>query len=294
MVPLRRPLLFGEVLYDCFPDGSRVLGGAPFNVAWHLRALGLDPLVVSRVGDDAPGRLVLEAMGRWSLDATGMQRDADSPTGQVVVRIEDAEPHFHIVPGQAYDRIEPPAVPLPDVGLLYHGTLALRAEASRASLFHLRESLAAPVFIDVNLRDPWWSATLVAKTLDGARWCKLNEIELRRLAGAGDPGRAAARLIADHGLERVFVTLGAAGAFALAADGEYHAVAPWPGIAIIDTVGAGDAFSAAVITGLLGGWPMEVALGRAQQLASAVCSLRGAVAASHVFYQQVFARWDSD
>ena len=96
-----RPLLFGEVLHDCFPDGSRVLGGAPFNVACHLRALGLDPDLVSRVGDDAAGREVLAAMRERTLDRAGIQIDHARPTGRVAVRIDAGEPRFDILADQA-------------------------------------------------------------------------------------------------------------------------------------------------------------------------------------------------
>jgi fructokinase len=294
MSPPERPLLFGEVLHDCFPDGSRVLGGAPFNVAWHLRALGLDPYLVSRVGDDEAGREVLVAMRERTLDRAGIQIDHARPTGRVAVRIDAGEPRFDILPDQPWDRIAALADPPPGVGLVYHGTLALRHPVSRAALSHLRESIAAPVFVDVNLRDPWWDAELVADTLDGARWCKLNDAELARLAGPGEPTRAAARLIARHGLERVFVTLGAAGAVAVDAAGATLAVVPPVGVAVVDTVGAGDAFAAAVIAGLLGSWGIEATLHRAERLASGVCGLRGAVASNQVFYQQLCARWDSD
>ena len=291
MPPPERPLLFGEVLHDCFPDGSRVLGGAPFNVAWHLRALGLDPYLVSRVGNDAAGRAVLAAMQGWALDVAGVQIDPERPTGQVAVRLDDGDPHFEILADQSYDRIACLAEPPPDIGLLYHGTLALRHPVSRAALSHLRESIAAPVFVDVNLRDPWWDTELVADALDGARWCKLNDAELARLAGPGEPARAAARLIARHGLERVFVTLGAAGAVAVDAAGATLAVVPPIDVAVVDTVGAGDAFAAAVIAGLLGGWPVARTLWRAQRLAAAVCGLRGAVSRDGAFYCEVMAHW---
>jgi fructokinase len=292
MAAIARPLLFGEVLHDCFPDGSRVLGGAPLNVAWHLRALGLDPYVVSRVGDDAAGRAVRQAMRDWALDPAGIQIDPERPTGQVAVRIDDGEPRFDILADQAYDRIEPLAEPPHDIGLLYHGTLAVRHPGSRTALARLREAIAAPVFVDVNLRDPWWDLPTVAEALDVARWCKLNADELARLAGPGDPTRAAARLIARHGLEQVFVTLGAAGAFALGSGGDLYCVAPTDDIAVIDTVGAGDAFAATVIAGLLGDWPVASTLQRAQRLASAVCGLRGALSRDAGFYRDVLARWN--
>jgi len=92
-----RPLIFGEVLFDHFPDGSVVLGGAPFNVAWHLHAFGLKPLMVSRIGHDELGEKVEAAMRSWGMDCSGLQRDPDHPTGTVEVQFDDGEPIYEIV-----------------------------------------------------------------------------------------------------------------------------------------------------------------------------------------------------
>ena len=99
------PVLFGEVLFDRFPSGDVVLGGAPFNVAWHLQAFGLAPLFLSRVGDDDLGREVLSAMRSWGMETFGVQVDSEHPTGAVEVRIADDEPSYEILPEQAYDYI---------------------------------------------------------------------------------------------------------------------------------------------------------------------------------------------
>jgi fructokinase len=152
----RRPLVFGEVLFDCFPDGSRVLGGAPFNVARHLRGLGLDPLFVSRVGTDDAGDEVGAAMRRWGMDQAGLQHDPSHPTGQVTVSIADGQPSYTILPDQAYDLIAPPGQ-APGIGLVYHGSLAVRRPESRRTLDGIIAGCTAPVFVDVNLREPWGS-----------------------------------------------------------------------------------------------------------------------------------------
>jgi len=283
-----RPLIFGEVLFDCFPDGARVLGGAPFNVAWHARALGLDPLLVSRVGTDEAGDAVLAAMRGWHMDLSGIQRDADHPTGQVAVTLAAGQPSYAILPDQAYDHIATPAARA-GVALIYHGTLALRHPSSRAALAQVCADTGAPVFVDVNLRDPWWDEPTVRARLDAARWCKLNDQELALLAGPGEPVAAARRLIDRHGLGQVVVTLGAAGAFALSADGLLANVAPDRSVAVVDTVGAGDAFAATLIAGLLGSWPVPVTLRRAQQLASGICARRGAIAHEPDFYRALLA-----
>jgi len=281
-----RPLIFGEVLFDCFPDGSRVLGGAPFNVAWHLRALGLDPLFVSRIGFDAAGDEVLAAMRGWDMDTPGVQRDPDRPTGQVAIRLTDGQPSYAILADQAYDYITPPER-LDGIALVYHGSLALRRPTSQAALRAIRACCAAPVFVDVNLRNPWWDAKTVQHLLDAARWCKLNDIELASLAGRADPAVAARRLIDRHDLDQVFVTLGAAGALALGADGTCERIAAPGDVAVVDTVGAGDAFAAVLIAGILKGWPIAVTLEQAQQLASAVCGLRAALPREVLIYQDL-------
>ena len=81
------PLVFGEVLFDHFPDGSRVLGGAPFNVAWHLQGFGLDPLVVTAVGADRTGREAVETMAAWGMSTEGVQVDRTHPTGRVTAAV---------------------------------------------------------------------------------------------------------------------------------------------------------------------------------------------------------------
>ena len=90
----KRPVVFGEVLLDCFKDGTTVLGGAPYNVAWHLKGLGLDPLLLTRVGSDPRGDGIRAAMLPAGLDTTGVQVDPDLPTGTVNVSILDGQPRF--------------------------------------------------------------------------------------------------------------------------------------------------------------------------------------------------------
>jgi fructokinase len=70
-----RPVVLGEALFDCFAEGSQVLRGAPFNVAWHLQAFGEAPLLVSRVGNDEPGRRIIATMDRLGMSADGLQTD---------------------------------------------------------------------------------------------------------------------------------------------------------------------------------------------------------------------------
>ncbi|MCU0304412.1 MAG: PfkB family carbohydrate kinase [Thermoanaerobaculales bacterium] len=299
-----RPVLAGEVLFDVFPDGSRVLGGAPLNVAWHLEAFGLEPLLVTRVGDDELGAEVLRAMEGWGLDLSGVQIDGEAPTGRVRVGFDTAGPSFEIAPDQAWDRLDPDAA-LAAVrdrrpALLYHGSLAARSDPGRATLRALRELDEGPVFIDVNLRDPWWSPGRVAELLGAARWAKLNRDELRRLAAAPPPPAAASDLertasrFADlHELDQVVVTCGGDGAF-LWTGRRWLAGRPPLAVELVDTVGAGDAFSAVWIAGLIGGWPPELTLARALEFAAALCAVRGATTPDRRIHDRYRRAWEHE
>lgn len=291
-----RPVLVGEVLFDRFPDGNAVLGGAPFNVAWHLHGFGLNPLFASRIGDDDAGHRVLDAMRRFGMDTGGMQIDPDRPTGSVL--IEESAPgqhRFDILPDQAWDRIDPAPLlaHLRDArpALLYHGSLLARGVDGLKVLRTLRDALDAPTFVDINLREPWWARATVDALLAGARWIKLNDGELHALGDDTlDDAQAAVRMMAHTGCERLYVTRGAASTFMVDADG-LHEI-PVPEVTdIVDTVGAGDAYSAATLFGLLHDWPPTLTCRRAAEFAAAVCRMRGATTTDRGLYEEHLRRW---
>ena len=165
----------------CFLVARRSSVAAPFNVAWHLQALGDEPLFVSRVGNDAAGRDIRQAMQDWQMNLSGLQDDSQHPSGRVEVHFEGGEPAYQIVADCAYDFIDGSALPPADLGVLYHGTLALRNEVSQRALQRLKQQHDAAVFVDVNLRAPWWRKEQVQIVLGEARWVKLNEEELQLL-----------------------------------------------------------------------------------------------------------------
>ncbi len=282
--------LFGEVLFDQFPSGEKVLGGAPFNVAWHLQSLGDHPLLISRVGADAPGQAILSSMRAWGMSTAGIQLDPAHPTGKVEVEVIDQEPHYHIVPDCAYDFIAAEQiVPVACDGILYHGTLGLRNPVSRQALSRLQQNPQLAIFLDVNLRAPWWQPAEVQTWLKAARWVKLNQQELGLLGfNSADPADLEQAVISFQErfeLEQVIVTRGAAGALVRTAAGEIQQLVPQPAPKFVDTVGAGDAFSAVYLHGLLADWSVHETLFAAQQFASKVVGIRGATTAEPGFYQ---------
>lgn len=283
-----KPVIFGEVLFDCFPGGEAVLGGAPFNVAWHLQALGDAPCFISRVGKDDHGARIREAMRGWGMDDSGVQQDPAYATGQVMVDFDDGEPHYDIRADVAYDFIDTEQLPQFDhPGLLYHGTLALRNPVSRRALDALAAKGEFSVFLDVNLRPPWWNATNVRDYLQRARWAKLNHHELALLTdNESDVQQQAERLRQDCQLELLVVTHGSKGAQVYGDGGVLAQVVPAAANRVVDTVGAGDAFTSVLLHGLLQDWPLQQSLDAAQAFASAVVGIRGAVPADKEFYRQ--------
>jgi len=287
------PVIFGEVLFDCFSDGNSVLGGAPFNVAWHLQAFGLSPVVITSIGDDDLGTKVKSAMMDWNMNTAGLQLDALHPTGSVDIEFIDGEPHYTIVEHRAYDYIDAGLLPsLADNSLLYHGSLALRNQTSREALSTLKYQHSNTVFMDVNLRDPWWQKDRVLELADDADWVKLNEDELLQLGcGTGDHQAQARAFLNTHSLKGLVVTLGAKGAIALTDNGGYAEVAPSQTLEVVDTVGAGDAFTSVLILGITFAWPLEQTMQRAQSFASLMVAQQGATVHDQDFYRTMIADW---
>lgn len=293
MVDIERPVIFGEVLYDCFPDGQAILGGAPFNVAWHLQGFGLAPLFISRVGDDPLGHRVRDAMHRHGMDTSGLQLDSSHPTGKVTITLSGKDHSFEIIPDQAYDYIDRDALPpLPETALFYHGSLAARSPVSAQTLAFLRARYTSRRLVDVNLRSPWWEDKQVLDLIDAAWLAKLNDEELLRLVpGEKDDATRMQRLIGDARLQLLVVTRGAAGAELLTSGGDRFRVTPDPVAGVVDTVGAGDALTSVLMLGVLQGWPYREILERSQAFASVIVGCRGAIVEDPGFYQPFIDEW---
>ena len=288
-----RPVIFGEVLFDCFPDGRQVLGGAPFNVAWHCQAFGLNPFFISRIGNDMLGDKIKVAMQEWGMDTGGVQVDEEHPTGKVEVSITNGEPSYDIVPDSAWDFIDREQLPeLNNILLLYHGTLVLRNNVSQLALESIKSEKDFPVFVDINLRPPWWELTMVREVIKKCDWLKLNEDELEKINPAqGSLGKVMNILQAQYMLDLLLVTQGEKGATVLTADSGFLNVAPVVESRVADTVGAGDAFSSIILVGHCYDWPLHLILERAQEFASAIVGIQGATINDASFYQPFIDEW---
>lgn len=307
-----RIAVFGEALVDQFASGP-VVGGAPFNVARHLAAFGMQPLMLSAVGTDDAAATVHAEFVRYGMRDSGLQTLEHIQTGIVDVLTDAAGGHvFSIRDDCAYDAIGMQA--LEDVqrelaaqGWLYFGTLALRAAPSRQTWQALVQAHQGPTYLDLNWRANQVDRHTILAALAAATVLKVNEEELAMLLGweaipevsppstwqAGSIDAVLARFIARYPrLERVIVTCGADGYASFDAQGCCDArggVAR--AITLVDTVGAGDAFSSVVLTGLLLDWPWPDTLARANDFAAAICEVRGAVPASLDAYDSWTKGW---
>lgn len=293
-------MLFGEILFEEFPDGP-VLGGAPLNVARHLLGLGIEPLVISRVGDDELGSRAIQMMADSGLLTAGVQRDMDFQTGLAKVVQRGTGHYFELPSDAAFDRIngdeardlasafEPDAV--------YWSTLAQRYETSAKALADILASVSGIRVLDLNLRSPWFGHETIARSLSAADIVKLNRRELEIVAlleGAGGVSRDALvhELIDRNCINTMVVTDGAYGVTLTRADGEQSRATGEPIDDVVDIMGAGDAVSAVVIAGKLLDWEPRQTCMRADALARAVCGIRGAAPESSDFYAPFRRAWN--
>jgi len=286
--PPKRPLVVGvgELLWDCFAD-RRLPGGAPGNVAFHSTRLGARGLIVSRVGNDGPGRGLIDYLASRGMETDFVQVDPRLPTGRVTVDTSDpGSPSFEIHAPVAWDAIEFN----PELGRLIEradalcvGTLAQRDETSRATIgrcLAAADAAGALVVYDVNLRQDWYRRSWIEKTLGHADVVKLNGGEVRALApllelGSQEAEPFAEALIRIFDIELVCVTRAEHGALLVGREQRVE-VSGIP-VEIADAVGAGDAFTAALIAGRLRGWPLAVIGPFANRLGALVAGSPGAM-----------------
>jgi fructokinase len=272
----------GEVLWDLLP-GGRQMGGAPANFAYHAGALGAEARVVSRVGRDEAGRELLRRLERLGVPTDCVEEDPTAPTGTVTVEVAaDGQPQFTIHEDVAWDNISGEAAGRRAVAAadaICFGTLAQRSETSRRTIRALLKTMRAESLriLDVNLRQHFYSRELIEESLALANVLKVNETELPRLAEMfqlpGDERGQVAGIAGQFNLRLVAYTRGSRGSL-LFSEGRWS---EHPGIPakVVDTIGAGDSFTAALALGLLRGWPLDEIHQRASEVAAYVCSQPG-------------------
>lgn len=274
----------GEILWDCFPD-RRLPGGAPANVAFHAQQLGLTAAVATRVGADDLGDGLLQFLQSQGLRTDLVQRDPEHGTGTVTVETHPERTTYTFLENSAWDFLDATEEWLAaakHAKSLVFGTLAQRRERSRRTIHDVVSAANSECLIvyDVNLRPPFFAPDWIRDSLGKARIVKLNDDEVRILATmfstrTRTDEEFARWLLDSFGVDLVCVTRGAAGAIAVTA--QELCEAPGIPIQVVDTVGAGDAFTAALIWSRFANWPLEKSLQLANRLGALVASRPGAM-----------------
>lgn len=277
----------GEILWDVFPSGRR-LGGAPANFVYQVREVGGDgiqPLMVSCVGADEPGREILSRWEKLSLSEEFIEVDAHHPTGIVTVAVgPQGKPVYDIARNAAWDFL-PESPQLRELAAtadaVCFGTLAQRTPKSRKSIqnFLRQVETGALRILDINLREPFFSKSVVEESLSLANVLKMNAEELRILAVfyslSGGEQAVIAALMRRFALQLVALTKEDKGSELFSAN--QHSVHGGYPVTVVDTVGAGDAFTAALAVGMLNRFALEKMNDCANRVASYVCTQPGAM-----------------
>ena len=275
----------GELLWDLLPDGPH-LGGAPFNVAVNLRRLGRPTVLVSAVGADDAGDRAISEVERLGVDATWVQTREAAATGTAVAILDSAgSPTFEIVRPAAFDGLDLDSQSILEIAhtspaAIVMGTLAQQSQTVRSATSRLLEACPGAIRLyDVNLRDGGWDAPLVNDLLEGATIIKFNEVEAGVLAETlglhlEDHPKLMRALARVTGARAICMTRGANGA-SLLLDGAFVQGAP-PAIDVSDAVGAGDAFAAGLLDGILAGQNAVSILRRSMAMGALVATRAGA------------------
>ena len=282
---MHRPRLVGvgEILWDLFPDGPR-FGGAPANFAVQAAAMGAQVDMVSGVGQDELGQEALSILEARGVGTRGVFRHSDRSTGTVSVTLDDnGNASYAFASDAAWDAlewIEAHETITSESDVICFGTLGQRSAPSRDLI---RRCVAATPdtswrLFDINLRAPFYDRMLVEQSLALSNALKLNDEELTYLAQflelSGTAESVLRELAARFDLRAIILTLGSQGGAML--HGTTYVTCPGKSVKVVDTVGAGDAFTAACALGLACHDEPEMILRRANAVAAFVCSQAGA------------------
>jgi len=284
----------GEALFDCLPEG-RKLGGAPANFAYHVSQFGLNGCAVSAIGNDELGKEIVDTFNKVKLNH--ILPVVEQPTGTVKVTLDSkGVPQYDICLGVAWDNI-PLTKEMLEVAhkaaAICFGSLAQRSQTSRNTIQTFLEAApkdALRVF-DINLRQSWYTAQVIADSLNHANVLKINDEELDVVATMllGEPSvaghliaedpektrRICRDLIAKYDLQMLILTCGAIGSYVFTATEESYVATPK--VKVADTVGAGDSFTATFVAQILKGKSIREAHEKAVAVSAFVCTQNGAM-----------------
>lgn len=278
-------LAFGEVLWDVYPN-DRFIGGASLNFAAHCARHNDQAYLLSAVGADTLGEITLQTLHDQNIHTDYVCVLPHKQTGRCMVTLdENAIPSYDLLTDVAWDFIDCEAATRDHFDVLYFGTLALRGETNRNRLQALlKTSRFQEIFVDVNIRPPFYSPDSIRFALENATIVKISDEELPTVASALDivcseDQRKNARLLADRypNLRLLLITLGSKGALVLDTATGQIVSQPAPETQVVSTVGAGDSFGAAFLTCYFRAMAIRDCLQYATKLAAFVVSQQAAV-----------------
>lgn len=276
---------FGEALWDMLPDGKQI-GGAPANFAYHATQCGLNGWVVSAIGEDALGLEIVENFQAKGLDF--ILDTVEYPTGTVVVSLNgEGMPIYEIKESVAWDNIPLTPELLELAGrtrAVCFGSLAQRCPVSRKALHAFLNAMPQDesrfrVF-DINLRQNFYGREVIQESLERCNVLKINDEELVRISrmfdyAGTDLKKKCWRILEEYDLKMLVLTCGVNGSYVFA-DGEVSFL-PTPKIDVVDTVGAGDSFSATFVSSIINGCSIPQAHMNAVEVSAFVCTQQGAM-----------------
>ncbi len=279
-----KPLIagIGELLWDVLPSGKQ-LGGAPCNFAFHCIQAGCEGFVVSAIGKDKPGEELKQRLMELGLNTTFIQEN-EYPTSTVSVELhEQGHPFYTIHENVAWDHIQwdnDLAGLALKLDAVCWGSLAQRNPESRHVIHSFVSALKPGCFkvFDINLRQAYFTKEIIFNSITLADVLKLNEDELPILADflgfKGKPEKQLDRVFDYFNLKYIVYTMGTRGSIIKSA--EAYSFNEAPKIQVVDTIGAGDSFTAFFISGILRGNPLREIHKKASEIASFICTQKGA------------------
>ncbi len=274
----------GEILWDLLPDGKQ-LGGAPANFAYQIKNLGLDhvePYIISSIGDDPLGQEIQTQLDKQQINKNFLHISHTHATGIVSITLDNQGiPCYTIEQDAAWDFIPEIRYNIQrEIAIVYFGTLAQRSSQSRNSIHTFLSKLPSQTIkiFDINLRPPYFNLNIIEISLNYASVLKINDDELSQLAKllkiSGNEEKLVSTICQRYNIKLCILTKGKSGSF-LYSD-EHRSFHPGFIVHCVDSIGAGDAFSAAIALGILKGFDLDTMNSFANQIASFVCTKPGA------------------